>query len=66
MCRQVLREFCSLDMPIFMVPADYPQMPQPGEEDQGGYIEGGVKETTLGQLLPDSFGPGDLELPRRY
>jgi len=48
-----------------MVPADYPQMPQPGEDDGGGYIEGGVKEATLGQLLPDSFGPGELELPRR-
>ena len=52
-------------MPILMVPADYPQMPQPGEEKEGGYIEGGVKEKTLGQLLPDSFGPEDLELPRR-
>lgn len=47
-----------------MVPADYPQMPQPGEDDVRGY-EGGVKETTLGQLLPDSFGPEDLELPRK-
>lgn len=58
-CRQVIREFCSLDMPILLVPGDYPQPPAPG------YSEGGVKETTLGILLPDSFGPEHLELPRK-
>lgn len=60
-CRQVIREFCSLDMPILLVPGDYPQPPAPGS----GYSEGGVKETTLGILLPDSFGPEHLELPRK-
>ncbi|KAF8886319.1 hypothetical protein BD779DRAFT_626665 [Infundibulicybe gibba] len=25
MCRQVIREFCALDMPILLVPGDYPQ-----------------------------------------
>jgi cytidine deaminase len=50
-------------MPVVMVPADYPQ---PEQENKEGHTEGGVKETTLGQLLPDSFGPGDLELPRRH
>lgn len=60
MCRQVIREFCSLNMPILLVPADYPQ---PGEP-KSGFTEGGVRETTLGELLPDSFGPEHLELPR--
>ena len=41
-------------MPILLVP--------------GGYESGGnsaeLLETTVGELLPHSFGPGDLELPR--
>ena len=55
MCRQVLREFCSLDMPIIMVPGDYPN-----QEAKPGYTEGEVRESTLGELLPYSFGPDDL------
>ena len=57
----MLREFCSLDMPILLVPGDYPQKLEPGKEQNPGYTEGGVKETTLGELLPDSFGPEQLE-----
>ncbi|KAF5316282.1 hypothetical protein D9619_006816 [Psilocybe cf. subviscida] len=64
-CRQVIREFCSLEMPILLVPGDYPQKSQPGQEPKPGYTDGGVKEVTLGELLPDSFGPEDLELPRK-
>jgi len=52
-------------MPILLVPGDYPQPGVPGEEKSPGYGEGGVKETTLGELLPDSFGPEHLELPRK-
>ncbi|KAI5982118.1 cytidine deaminase-like protein [Pisolithus marmoratus] len=55
-CRQVLREFCALDMPILLVPADYPKK---DAED------GGILELTVGSLLPHSFGPEDLELPRQ-
>ncbi|KAG6891129.1 hypothetical protein C0992_010424 [Termitomyces sp. T32_za158] len=62
-CRQVLREFCSLKMPVLLVPGDYPQ-PSTGEAPKPGYSEGGVRDTTLGELLPDSFGPEDLERPR--
>ena len=54
LCRQVIREFCTQDMPIFLVPADYPQ---------ADAAKGGVKETSIGELLPDSFGPEQLELP---
>ena len=64
MCRQVLREFCSLDMPIFLVPGDYPKPQVPDQGAKPGYTEGGVRETTLEELLPHSFGPEDLELPR--
>ncbi|KAJ7212231.1 cytidine deaminase, partial [Mycena pura] len=53
MCRQVIREFCAPDMPILLVPADY----EPGVKD-------GVKETSISELLPDSFGPEHLDLPR--
>ncbi|KAG6872851.1 hypothetical protein C0995_006015 [Termitomyces sp. Mi166 len=63
-CRQVLREFCSLQMPVLLVPGDYPQPPKEGEVLKPGYSEGGVHDTTLGELLPYSFGPEDLELPR--
>ena len=64
MCRQVIREFCSLDMPILLVPSDYPQPADKDKESPPGIGEGGVRETTLGELLPFSFGPEDLELPR--
>ena len=42
-CRQVLREFCSLELPVYC---------------GNGAHE--TKLTTLGALLPDSFGPEDL------
>jgi len=54
-------------MPILLVPGDYPQSEpsKPQKENKPGRItEGGVRETTLGELLPDSFGPEELELPR--
>ncbi|KIM90121.1 hypothetical protein PILCRDRAFT_811841 [Piloderma croceum F 1598] len=62
MCRQFIREFCEADMPILLVPADYPQPPKEGKVDDGS---GGVVETSIGELLPRSFGPEDLELPRK-
>ncbi|KAI0667989.1 cytidine deaminase [Trametes maxima] len=58
MCRQVIREFCAPNMPIFLVPADYEKRVTQGHAD------GGVKETSIGELLPDSFGPEDLDRPR--
>ncbi|EGN96939.1 hypothetical protein SERLA73DRAFT_170284 [Serpula lacrymans var. lacrymans S7.3] len=57
-CRQFIREFCALEMPIYLVPVDYPQT---GD----GVKDGGVLNTTLGELLPHSFGPEQLELPRQ-
>ncbi|KAJ3815637.1 cytidine deaminase [Lentinula aff. lateritia] len=59
LCRQVIREFCAQDMPILLVPADYPQF-----DKDSGDAEKGVKQTSIGELLPDSFGPEHLELPR--
>ncbi|TFK21856.1 cytidine deaminase [Coprinopsis marcescibilis] len=64
MCRQVLREFCANDMPILLIPGDYPRPLKETEKPENGYTEGGVRETNLAELLPDSFGPEQLELPR--
>jgi cytidine deaminase len=61
MCRQVIREFCALDMPILLAPSDYPNNDKDGKE---GFIKGGVRLTSVGELLPFSFGPEHLELPR--
>jgi hypothetical protein len=55
-CRQVIREFCALNMPILLVPAGY--------ESANGDNTPGLLETSLGELLPHSFGPDALELPR--
>lgn len=54
-CRQVIREFCALKMPILLVPAGY---------ESGGDNTVGLRETTLEELLPHSFGPDALDLPR--
>jgi len=44
-CRQVMREFASLDMPVILTTID----------------DGFEEEFTLGDLLPRSFGPDDLD-----
>ena len=53
-------------MPVLLVPGDYPQDLKDKEKEDGkpALSEGGVREYTLGELLPDSFGPEQLELPR--
>ena len=56
-CRQVIREFCALEMPILLVPAGY-------ESGTGSNDDVGLLETTVEGLLPHSFGPDALELPR--
>ncbi|KAH7881958.1 cytidine deaminase [Phlebopus sp. FC_14] len=60
-CRQAIREFCALDMPIFLVPSDYPQSKGDAENP---VEDGGILSVTLDVLLPYSFGPEDLEVPR--
>ncbi|KAF8625479.1 hypothetical protein AX15_005353 [Amanita polypyramis BW_CC] len=64
---QVLREFCALDMPILLVPGNYPQsnLPEEDPREPGVITEGGVRETSLGALLPYSFEPRGSELPRQ-
>ncbi|KLO20352.1 cytidine deaminase [Schizopora paradoxa] len=49
MCRQVIREFCALDMPVLLVPGNF---------GSAGAVE--IKVMTLEQLLPMSFGPEHL------
>ena len=56
-CRQVLREFCPLQMPIFLVPAGHSLEHKAGEETS-------ILETNLETLLPYSFGPEQLMEPR--
>lgn len=58
-CRQVLREFCKPDMPIFLIPADYT-----GVEAADGGPKVEIRETNMGEILPDSFGPEHLEMER--
>lgn len=58
-CRQFIREFCAQNMPIYLIPADYKERLGKGEAD------GGILETSIAGLLPHSFGPEDLELPRQ-
>ena len=53
-CRQVIREFCALKMPILLVPAGYASADNSVD----------ILETTVEGLLPHSFGPDALELPR--
>jgi len=43
-CRQVMREFASLEAPVILAPIE----------------EGAEEEFTVGDLLPRSFGPEDL------
>jgi len=51
-CRQFIREFCTLSTPIYMPHGDW----------QGtGVGEDTLTMKTLEQLLPLSFGPEDLE-----
>ncbi|BEJ15723.1 hypothetical protein CspHIS471_0503280 [Cutaneotrichosporon sp. HIS471] len=62
-CRQVLREFCALDVPVYIVSSEF-------ESKTVGSITAGEawpsmdKEMsvrmTLGELLPLSFGPENL------
>ena len=45
-------------MPILLVPADYEARVAKGEPE-------GILETSIAELLPHSFGPEELELPRQ-
>ena len=45
-------------MPIYLVPSDYQEKVAKGD------INGGILETSIGELLPLSFGPEELDLPR--
>ncbi|GAA6042566.1 hypothetical protein JCM8097_003134 [Rhodosporidiobolus ruineniae] len=66
-CRQVLREFCPLNMPVLLVPATYEAgvtKVLTAAEAEGKDTTGVMVETTMGELLPLSFGPEDLDRPR--
>ncbi|GAA5866797.1 hypothetical protein JCM8547_003567 [Rhodosporidiobolus lusitaniae] len=66
-CRQVLREFCPLNMPILLVPSSYKEgvtKVMTATEAEGKDTQDVLVETTMGELLPLSFGPEDLDKPR--
>ncbi|OCH86546.1 cytidine deaminase [Obba rivulosa] len=56
-CRQVLREFCPLNLCVFLAPADWT-----ARRERGDALTG-VKETTLVELFPMSYDEG-FDLPR--
>lgn len=56
-CRQFIREFCADGTPILMVYSSWTADAHPGSDD----AQNKVTTRTLGQLLPLSFGPEDLD-----
>ena len=54
MCRQVIREFCGLDMPVLLVPGNYHDDKADGQE------KADIKVMSVDELLPLSFGPEHL------
>ena len=70
-CRQVIRELCSLSTRILMVGCNWnkesAQATSTSIQDQGGkeFNEPNVEVVTLEYLLPLSFGPEDLDKPRQ-
>jgi cytidine deaminase len=52
-------------MQILLIPSDYPQTLDEEKRKQPGITEGGVLLTDLNELLPYSFGPEHLEIPRK-
>ncbi|BGP15537.1 hypothetical protein JCM10213_006475 [Rhodosporidiobolus nylandii] len=64
---QVLREFCPLNMPILLIPSSYVAGQTPfltAPEAEGKDTKDIAVKSTMGELLPLSFGPEDLEKPR--
>ncbi|KAE8220424.1 hypothetical protein CF319_g6040 [Tilletia indica] len=59
-CRQVLREFCNVSIPIYMLTREW------SKSVDGNFSESDktCRTLTLEELLPMSFGPGHLDLPR--
>ncbi|ORY88175.1 cytidine deaminase-like protein [Leucosporidium creatinivorum] len=64
-CRQVLREFCPLDMPILLVPSNYSSSTQTVSATEALQKEGEdiLVLTSMGEMLPLSFGPSNLDKP---
>lgn len=55
-CRQVIREFCHVDMPVLLVSGDYPRR----DDSKESINRGEVLEETVGGLLPQSSGRGEF------
>jgi len=57
MCRQVIREFCDLDMPVLLIPGNFLDKGESAEP------KAEIKVMTVEELLPFSFGPEHLPNP---
>lgn len=58
-------------MPVYLVPSSYiptPSQSTTSSTESSGAPETlrGVKITSMGMLLPDSFGPGSEEMKREF
>ncbi len=61
-CRQFMREFVPLSMPIYMVAAGFPTTSKFSDAAAAALgDERLIKMRTMEQLLPDSFGPENLK-----
>ncbi|XAO23404.1 cytidine deaminase [Cryptococcus bacillisporus CA1280] len=61
-CRQFLREFLPLHTPIFYVSGEYPVNSSPSflADIDGKEAKKYILQTTMGEILPHSFGPDHL------
>ncbi|OWZ54777.1 cytidine deaminase [Cryptococcus neoformans c45] len=61
-CRQFLREFVPLHIPIFYVSGEYPVNASPSflADINGKEARKYILQTTMGEILPHSFGPDHL------
>ncbi|OWZ49389.1 cytidine deaminase [Cryptococcus neoformans var. grubii Br795] len=61
-CRQFLREFVPLHTPIFYVSGEYPVNASPSflADINGKEARKYILQTTMGEILPHSFGPDHL------
>lgn len=66
-CRQFLREFLPLHTPIFYVSGEYPVNSSPSflADIDGKEAKKYILQTTMGEILPHSFGPDHLLMRTR-
>ncbi|KAF7845737.1 hypothetical protein BT93_L0871 [Corymbia citriodora subsp. variegata] len=61
MCRQMMREFCELDMKVYMYGRQESQNYKGLSAERELEVCGEPAVMTMGEMLPMSFGPNDLK-----